>query len=33
MTPTKIRQRLREDDRIDEREYVAVLEYVHDDGR
>jgi len=34
MTPTKIRERLREsDDRIDPDEYVSALEYVRDDGR
>ncbi len=34
MTPTKIRERLREsDDRVDPAEYVTALEYVRDDGR
>jgi len=34
MTPTKIRERLREsEDSIDPDEYVSALEYVRDDGR
>ena len=34
MTPTKIRERLKEsEDRIDPNDYVSALEYVRDDGR
>jgi len=34
MTPTKIRERLREsEERVDPTEYVSALEYVRDDGR
>ena len=34
MTPTKIRERLRESEgRIDPEEYVSALAYVRDDGR
>ncbi|SNZ13349.1 hypothetical protein SAMN06269185_2131 [Natronoarchaeum philippinense] len=34
MTPTKIRERLRESrDSVNPAEYVSALEYVRDDGR
>jgi hypothetical protein len=34
MTPTKIRERLREsEDRVDVETYLQALEYVRDDGR